>query len=179
MPWLRIDDGFDENEKIVGLSDGAFRMYVELLCYAARNLTDGHISDASFRRRFGARTSTKRARELGSAGLLNRTETGWLVHDFLDYNPSREQVLARREADAKRQASRRDRVRASRRDSMRPGPAPLIKGKPEPIQNAAAYVCCGRRFTAADYFTHLDAAHEGREPDSPQPANPGEKASEA
>ncbi len=44
MPWLKIDDGFAEHRKIVGLNDRAFRLHVVALVYCARNLTDGHLT---------------------------------------------------------------------------------------------------------------------------------------
>jgi hypothetical protein len=43
MTWVRIDDGFPNHPKIIGLSDGAFRLYITALCYSNAYLTDGII----------------------------------------------------------------------------------------------------------------------------------------
>jgi hypothetical protein len=41
------------------------------------------------------------------ARLFERTEDGIQVHDYLEYNPTRARVLAKRKADAERKASER------------------------------------------------------------------------
>ena len=47
MSWVRIEDRFALHPKVVGLSDGAFRLYVSGLCYANLYHTDGRISHAA------------------------------------------------------------------------------------------------------------------------------------
>ena len=39
MTWLRLEDGFAENEKISELSDRSFRLHVAVLCYCGRGPT--------------------------------------------------------------------------------------------------------------------------------------------
>jgi hypothetical protein len=94
MPWVRIDENAMEHPKIGGLPDGAFRLWVTGLAYCQKFLTDGYISQQALR---GLRAySPKRKVELVRAGLWNESETGIHVHDFLDWNESREHVLAAR-----------------------------------------------------------------------------------
>ena len=50
MTWIKLDDGFPNNPKILPLSDRAFRLYIEGLCYANQYLTDGFLTDAILRR---------------------------------------------------------------------------------------------------------------------------------
>ena len=117
MTWLKIDDGFAEHRKIAGLTDGAFRMHVAGLCYAARNETDGFVPVAVAKALGG---SERKAAELISAGLwhlaggetlacapcdraLEATRwsaSGWVIHDFLQFNPSA--ADARRKRDEAR-----------------------------------------------------------------------------
>lgn len=100
MVWVKLDDGFPDHEKVVGLSDGAFRAYVTALCGSARVLTDGRIGKERIKVWIGA---ARRVDELLNAGLLERDEDGELrIHDYLRFNPSRAQVLAEREAAAER-----------------------------------------------------------------------------
>lgn len=94
MVWARLEDTFPEHPKIAALSDGAFRLHVRAICYAARYATDGEISPAALRA-LGARE--KLVSELVDAAVWDTTSRGgWAIHDFLDYNPSRETTSARR-----------------------------------------------------------------------------------
>lgn len=99
MSWARLDDSFAEHPKVLGLSDRAFRVYVLALCYCARNRTDGALPPAALRM-FGCRA--QHIEELADAGLWDETEHGWQVHDYLEYNPSAAQLVAKREATKER-----------------------------------------------------------------------------
>ena len=100
MPWAKLDESFPDHPKVASLSDKAFRLHVTAICYCARMLTDGEVP-AHILQRIGA---TKRlTADLEAAGLWEPTSRGsWVIHDFLEYNPSREQVEADR---TKRQAA--------------------------------------------------------------------------
>lgn len=94
MPWVRIDENALEHPKIGGLSDGAFRLWVQGLACCQKFLTDGVIADVSLR---GLRAySPKRKGELVSTGLWHETDAGITVHDYLQWNESREHVMAAR-----------------------------------------------------------------------------------
>ena len=94
MSWVKLDDGFPDHPKALGLSDAAFRAYIEGLCYSARFLTDGLLL-LPIARRFA---NAKALSQLADASLWEAVSTGWQIHDYLAYNPSREKVLAEREA---------------------------------------------------------------------------------
>jgi hypothetical protein len=104
MPWLKIDDAFPEHMKVVGLSDRAFRIHVSALCFCARNLTDGHVPEPTVRAlTLGKKTPIN---DLVRAGLWHENgDGGFVINDYLDYNPSRAHVQAERER--KQQAGRR------------------------------------------------------------------------
>ena len=66
MTWLRIDDAMVDHPKIIGLSDGAFRLHITALCYCARHLTDGTYGAGE--RSHGTRSAPhRRAGEGGDA----------------------------------------------------------------------------------------------------------------
>lgn len=109
MSWARIDDGMPENLKVAPLSDGAFRAYVSSICYAARNLTDGFVPNKKAREMAGR---PRVVQELVPS-LWEVVDGGYMVHDYLDYNPTREKVLAERQAA-------RDRMYAVRSRDVRP-----------------------------------------------------------
>ena len=107
MGWVKLDDGFPHHPKVVGLSDAAVRAYIESLCYAAQYLTDGIVPNPI------AANGNLRD-ELVAAGLWERLENSVRVHDYLVYNPSREETTA-----LKASRSRAGRVSASTRVATR------------------------------------------------------------
>jgi len=133
MGWLKLDDAFGTHPKIAGLSDRAFRAHVLGMLYAAQHLTDGFIPTA-------VAPSKRILGELEGA-LWSPIEGGWLIHDFLEYNPPRALVLAEREA-AKARRSPDVRTNGARRSYGRlqtevfPDPSPTQPLKPK-IQASA------------------------------------------
>lgn len=100
MPWAKLDESFPDHPKVAGLSDKAFRLHITAICYCARMLTDGEVP-THILSRIGA--TQKLAAELQTAGLWESTSRGsWLIHDYLEYNPTRADVEAVR---TKRQAA--------------------------------------------------------------------------
>lgn len=114
MPWVRLDDRFPSHRKVALLSDRAFRLHVSALCWCSENLTEGKILDRELTVVARVRGTKTAAKELEAAGLWDRIESGWAIHDYLAYNPDRAKVQAEREANAARQQAWRDRRRAER-----------------------------------------------------------------
>ena len=106
MPWARLDESAMDHPKVSALADGAFRLWVQGLVYCQRFLTDGYISDVALR---GQRAySPKRKAELLTVGLWEASETGVRVHDYLDWNESREHVMAARHHARNRMRKKRE-----------------------------------------------------------------------
>jgi hypothetical protein len=112
MPWVRIEEKALTHPKIVGLSDGAFRLWVAGLAYCQQHLTDGAIPFAIVRTLISM--TAKRVQELLAGGLWDRGEGGYRVHDYLIHNESRAVVLAKREAAKDRMRSKRTTLERSR-----------------------------------------------------------------
>lgn len=96
MTWLRLDDRFAEHPKIVRLSAAAFRVHVRGMCYSAGNLTDGRVPMA-----VSTGWGRKAVAELVAAGLWIAGEGEHSIHDYLDWNPSRSDVVALKEVKSK------------------------------------------------------------------------------
>lgn len=114
MPWVRLDDRFPSHRKVALLSDRAFRLYVSALCWASENLTEGLIRERELTLVARVRGAKAVAVELIDAGLWERAADGYMIHDYLEYNPDRVRVQADRAANAARQKAFRDRKRAER-----------------------------------------------------------------
>lgn len=109
MPWVKLDDRFPSHRKVALLPDRAFRLHVSAICWCSENLTDGRIADRELPLVAKVRGLKATAQQLADAGLWDRIDGGWQIHDYLDYNPSREQVLAERKKNAERQERFRQR----------------------------------------------------------------------
>lgn len=110
MAWANFDDNFADHPKVVPLSDTAFRLHTSGILYCARYLTDGYVSASQVPRL--TPTYTKAAlRELLAPGLWSTDEEGgYNIHDYLQWNRSREQIMyerVRKSEAGKRGAKRR------------------------------------------------------------------------
>ena len=88
MPYLNLDDNFADHPKVDGLTDGAFRLHVSAMLYAAKHLTDG-VLPATRVPRLAPRYKTTQVKELLKASLWVEHDGDYRIHDFLDWNKSR------------------------------------------------------------------------------------------
>ena len=95
-PSIRLDNTMPENPKVVGLSDGAFRLFVEAICWCSRQEKDGDIP-AAMMRRIG---TPRHIRELVDANLLAQTATVFTIHDYLKHQRSADEIGSFRESKA-------------------------------------------------------------------------------
>jgi hypothetical protein len=128
MPWARFEDGYLGSRKLTALSTGAIALDMASIVYSARELRDGVLSVADVEvvtSLIHIRKWHHYAVELVEAQRwAPREEGGFIIHDYLDYQPSREQVLADRAAGAERK--RRQRASnghfvSGRTDTVTPG----------------------------------------------------------
>lgn len=101
MTWIKIDDSFPNHPKVIGLSDRAFRTHITGLCYCGTYLTDGFIPFAAVQA-IVKEPEYKPTDELESVGLWKRTESGFIIHDYLSHQTSKEEVEHKRELSRKR-----------------------------------------------------------------------------
>lgn len=104
MAWGRLHDQANANAKLLALSDAAWRMWGCGLIYCQCNLTDGFIPEHAIHT-FGVRAKNKQAvadelcRVLvpGKGPCWRRVDGGYEVHDYLDWNDSRADILEGRQ----------------------------------------------------------------------------------
>jgi len=121
MPWVRFDDQYPIHRKVDGLSDAAFRLHTSAIFWSARNLTDGFVSEedlggvtarvrtpARFAAECVAKDNWHDSRypcpsEKCPAPVDDSYPQGWVIHDYWEYQPSKQQVVKERQASALRQ----------------------------------------------------------------------------
>lgn len=129
MVWARLDDRFPWHPKVRPLTDAAFRLHVSAICWIAENLTDGVVEEDRLRYISDVRSPRKAVAQLLQHGLWELHPDGWLIHDWDSYLPHREEVAAKRQAEAdKKRAQRRKALGLSPGDDEgdSPGDSPAL-----------------------------------------------------
>jgi hypothetical protein len=128
MPWVRLEDAFAEHPKVVSLPYRGRWLYIAALCYSNRRLTDGFIPLAILaslcpHERDDPQTEDAYhlADQLVDVGLWETAEGGFVIHDYLHYQPSKREVL-----------SERKRLRAIRSATGKKGAQQRWKGDGKP-----------------------------------------------
>jgi hypothetical protein len=112
--WVRLDDGFYDHPKARAVGKDGRELYIAGLCRVAQILSDGFIPDHDLPL-VAAKAEVRpkpTATRLVTAGLWEKVDGGWLVHDYHDYNPT---------AEAERE-KRRKRAEAGRKGGLRSRP---------------------------------------------------------
>lgn len=115
MPYLMSDDRRPWNSKVIVLSDAAYRLYDTAMHYAAGELTDGFLAPAHIETL--PRFRPKALNELIAGRLIHGLGDGcgsktcpvghdgeYLIHDYLQWNKSRQWWTDKRHKDAERLA---------------------------------------------------------------------------
>lgn len=111
--WGKQDNRIDENAKFLALRPehylAGLGLHAAMRSYCNRNETDGFVP-ASFVTQKAAgegRKAKALVEDMVKQRLLDPTEGGYLVHDYLKYNPSAEKLAEARAATAARVAEHR------------------------------------------------------------------------
>lgn len=151
MVWARLDDNMPEHEKVVELSDGAFRLLVSMICHCARHTTDGHIPKADVPRLMRGYRPKYLTELWDNMNVhLNPNECdddrcmpragGVYVHGFLDRNPSRAEVEEERSRNAERTRKWRDGKRDASRKPSRDASGAAAPSRPDPTPKGVGSV---------------------------------------
>ena len=108
MTWIKIDDTLPNNPKILPLSDGAFRLYIEALCYCNQYLTDGFLTDAVLSR-LDPHSNRK---ELVDACLWIECLDGMQINDYTEHQTSKADVEEKRKQSRNRVTRYREKSNA-------------------------------------------------------------------
>jgi len=90
MVWFKVDDTLAFHEKAVRAGNPAMGLWVRAGSWCAQMLTEGFVPDHMV-----ATLGTKaQAKALTDAGLWVREDDGYRFHEWLNYNPTAEEVRA-------------------------------------------------------------------------------------
>ncbi len=134
MSWVKLDDGFFRNAKVIAAGRDARDLYLAALCHCGGSLTDGFVSDRALRM-VGAEADVDdpkaSAARLMGVGLWTKVDGGFVVHDYHEYQPSATKVRADRDAAA-------ERMRRIRSGGEQPANIPGGSGELPPNNNGSS-----------------------------------------
>lgn len=116
MAWLRIDDRVRTHPKVAQAGPSAAWLWFCGICYCREHLTDGFIPKAAVTSlAMNLPSPWKHANRLVEVRLWEDAVGGYTVHDFLDWNPSRADVISSRAAETERKRTERGQTPVSAR----------------------------------------------------------------
>ena len=91
---------FPGSPKIAGLSDAAFRAFVEAVCYSREYRTDGFIPAGVARKQWSAAALAELSSNHPERPSLAEVDGGWRIHDFAAHQMTTADIEAKRRAGA-------------------------------------------------------------------------------
>ena len=103
MPWIKLDDQWMDHPKIVRAGRDARDMWLASITWCAKHLTDGHfppelLPALATMAGIDVANCQTFARALLDVCLWEFDEKQYTVHDYLEYNPTKSQAIATKEA---------------------------------------------------------------------------------
>ena len=109
MAWVKLDVDFAWHPKILRAGPLGMAMQVAALCYCNKYLTDGFIPHEVVPTLLNLDLCKEYkvscediVQTLVVVGIWEQVKGGYIIHDYLDYQPSREEVLKQRNYERKR-----------------------------------------------------------------------------
>lgn len=156
ITWFKVDDGLPTHHKVLSIPRGRRRReavgsWTLAGAWCSGNKTEGRIPKPAL---VDLDIPQKVADDLVAAGLWRDEGLHYQMHDFLDYNPTAEQVTKARTDAAERQRRARERARERRNkgDVSRVSHAPVTRdvtdprhGPPDPTRPDPVLACPDER----------------------------------
>jgi hypothetical protein len=101
MSWFRLDDEMPWHPKIALAGGDAAWLWVCAGCYSAKHELNGRVPKSIMGQLTDRKQPNRLCGRLVAAGLLEDAGDYFVVHDYLDFNPSADEVAARRRARSK------------------------------------------------------------------------------
>jgi hypothetical protein len=111
MPWARLDDSFYDHPKtlaLAGRSPAAGFLHVRAITYCCKHLTDGFFPKSLVETLVPVqRDRDEQLAALIEIGLWYDRGEQYAIHDFQDYQPTKDEVAEKRRKDRERKRQER------------------------------------------------------------------------
>jgi hypothetical protein len=142
ITWFKVDDGYAEHPKTLEISLAASGLWVRCGAWASKYGTDGFIPQKTVWRNCEGSSGNpktiakKLVKELCASGFWEEVDSGFRIHDFLDFNFSNADIQRKREESNARVTALRERRKRERnsvtRDVKEDSVTPLPNPNPNP-----------------------------------------------
>jgi hypothetical protein len=112
MSWVRIEDTVTMHPKIVRAGNEAVGCWFRLIAWSSSQLTDGHVPRAIAVLISDGNLAV--IERLVNAEMLDKDGEDFVLHDYLDYQPSASEVRKQREEQRKQRSAAGTKSAASR-----------------------------------------------------------------
>lgn len=123
VAWGKLDDRMTFHEKIVEAGNAATGVWARSIAWSSHHLSDGHIPDKIARLVAGG--SRGALASLVRSHLFTSCTGGYQINNYLKYNPSRVEVLEKRE---------KERLRKGGKSAGNPGGRDAASDHPDPTR---------------------------------------------
>jgi general stress protein YciG len=134
MTWFKVDDSLHSHPKAAAVSLAALGLWTVAGSWAGAHLTDGFIPEHMVP--LLSRGASELADELVAAGLWKRGKGGYRFHEWLERNPSAEEVKEQRvkRADAGRKGGLASgKSRSKRQANASADASPIVEPPSRPV----------------------------------------------
>jgi hypothetical protein len=155
MPWGRLEDTLYDNDKLADVSDAAYRLYVQAISWCNRTMSDGHVPLSRPARLVSLRNPKKTIDELLTARLWHRASSpcrkcvdererkkadarpssGYVIHDYFEFNKARWVIEAER-AELRERGRRGGQASGMARSGALKPPASETEGADEAVRSS-------------------------------------------
>jgi hypothetical protein len=116
--YVRVDIGFWDHPKAVAAGADGRALWLVALAWSRGQMTDGDVPAAvlpllAFKAGLTVDAAQAAADRCLEVGMLERTASGWQIHDYAEHQTTRAEVDGIREAWRNRQAKRRKAAQAA------------------------------------------------------------------
>jgi len=134
MTWFKVDDTLALHPKVLDAGNKAMGLWVRAGAWSAQQLTDGFVPTQVVGMLGGTRADAQR---LTDARLWVAEPGGWRFHEWSDRQPSRDKVVAERDAAAERKRLSRERAAAARAAASSQGSHTVTGGPSHGVTSAS------------------------------------------
>lgn len=131
MVWFKVDDNFAFHPKTLAATNSAIGLWVRAGSWCGANLTEGRLPADLISTLGGLKRD---ARKLVEVGLWDEVDGGYQFRNWEEFQPTKAQVDAEREANRKRQAEYRARKRNGVTDTVTNGATNGTPTRPDPTR---------------------------------------------
>lgn len=126
--WAKIALNLAENPKVIGLSDRAFRAFIEAILYSRKHMTDGFLDARVVNKMWGEEAAHELSTNDPSNPSWVAVEGGYVIHAFCEYQMTSEDVEKHREMQRQKGLKSAE-ARRAKAEQNRTEPEPAVEPK--------------------------------------------------